>query len=108
MKRALHPLLVLMLAVAGQVLLPSEIALGQATNDCGNPGGAGYFDSTLGTTNDNLICGSRNSALAGLQRAIAVGIQNTLQNANPENSAVGIQNIVDGVNSQNHAFGSGN
>ncbi|MFN4270472.1 MAG: hypothetical protein ACK4HN_08360, partial [Thermosynechococcus sp.] len=108
MKLALHPLLALMVAVASQMFLVCEIALGQATNDCGNPGGAGYFNSTAGTTDDNLICGSMNSNLANLQRAIAVGIQNTIQNANPENSAVGIQNTVNGVNSQNHAFGSGN
>ncbi|MFN4067341.1 MAG: hypothetical protein ACK4K5_09035, partial [Thermosynechococcus sp.] len=109
MKLALHPLLALMVAVASQMFLVCEIALGQATNDCGNPSGAG-FNSTAGTTDDNLICGSKNSipSLASLQRAIAVGIENTIQNANSENSAVGIENRVDGVNSQNHAFGSGN
>ncbi|MFN4195251.1 MAG: hypothetical protein ACK4HM_05435, partial [Thermosynechococcus sp.] len=108
MKRALHPLLALLAAVASQVLLISEIALGQAaTRDCGNHS-VPSFDSTAGTVNDNLICGSNNSNLAGLTQAIAVGITNTIQNANSQNSAVGIQNTVDRVNSQNHAFGSNN
>ncbi|HIK25642.1 MAG TPA: hypothetical protein IGP91_07920, partial [Thermosynechococcus sp. M46_R2017_013] len=102
MKRALHPLLALVVAVSSQVLLLSDISLGQTTNDCGNPGGSVFFNSTGGNVNDNLICGSQNS-LAGLSQAIAVGIQNTIQNANSQKSAVGIGNTIQNANSQNSA-----
>ncbi len=40
MKRALHPLLALMVAMASQLLLLANTALGQTTNDCGNPTGS--------------------------------------------------------------------